>query len=67
MVCNFRTFLKLIFWLAGVPSLAGILLYASTQWSFQIGQWGFGIYFLFIWVIYEILVILKLKDEIEEC
>jgi hypothetical protein len=67
-MCNsFKTFLKILFWLIGVPSIAGILLYVSAQWSFQIGQWKWGIYHILVLIAYEIISILILKDEIMEC
>ena len=67
MGCSFRTFIKLLFWLAGVPTLAGIFLYISAQWSFEIGQWKWGIYHLLVLIIYEIIAGLILRDEISEC
>jgi hypothetical protein len=64
---KFKTAIKLLFWLFGVPALAGIFLYVSAQRSFEIGQWEWGVYHLIVLIVYEIIAGLILKDEILEC
>ncbi|MFW5846995.1 MAG: hypothetical protein ACOCUU_02425 [Nanoarchaeota archaeon] len=67
MCKSIKTFFKLLFWLAGVPGLAAIFLYVAAQWSFEIGQWRWGIYHILVLVGYEVITGLILKDKILEC
>lgn len=60
----FKTVIKFLFWVAGVPTLAWIFLFSSAQWSFQIEQNGFGFFFILLLIIYEYLILRKLVDEI---
>jgi len=66
-MCSFRIFIKLLLWLVGVPTLAGIFIYVAAQWSFEIGQWKWGIYHILVLMGYEIIAVLRLKEDISEC
>ena len=72
MVCNwFKLLVKWIFLVAGVPALAGTLLYIAGIYAFEISEsiWQnlLGLFFILLEIVYEILVIKSLIDETKEC
>lgn len=56
---------------AGVPSLAGLFLYIAGIYSFEIAEtiWQnlLGIFFIILFIIYEVLIIIYLINETKEC
>ena len=71
MACDwFKLFIKWIFFFI-VPTLAGIFLFISSKYAFEIAttswQIFIGIVLFIIWITYEILVLVYLIKETKEC